>query len=574
MCCCVQRASFSEWRIWKPARARGASLRRSCLPSCARTILPLAAPARRPAMFYLRALMLAAALARLRADYLLTSTWKGAGCGQAGSAAQPAAQSILDVAYSFGCMNLTYPAGFTCTCNSTTTGLPGPCQGSGGGCFQCYRGSLPSGMACQAYSAAKLSSRTACVNETHSVTYFFPTDNCYGFVMEDDTNYHAAPSVALRLTAPLQASGAPACPSYPDATGALFSTSAICLQGPYERPSNADTFSTFFNYGTPAIAGVQFGGIRSQLPAPPLPPAGQSCPTKFSNVDTFDYVQRGPGGGAGGNCYPYLHDTAAPDKPMSISWQCASTMVTYIDGGSPDCNFDKAQLVTQPSASPTAPVFPSSSVSGSPRSSSVTQNLSPSASRSSSATKSAGYSVSAARTPSPSPSAPPVLAYEAPASGAGCVEQYVPQVRGAVQYPAEFMSSSCVLPPAPFKLTPGLIAAIALAFVGTLVIITVGVIAYLQARRALALRKARANSVRTLMHAASAANSPVVVDAMSVVAAPDANALAASAIGKRKAAGAASARQPVVTDNFLPVKVRHAVADMAPPPPPPPPDEL
>ena len=167
-----------------------------------------------------------------------------------------------------------------------------------------------------------------------------------------------------------------------------------------------------------------------------------------------------------------------------------------------------------------------------------------------------------------------MFAYEAPASGNGCIEQYVLQVRGALQYPAEFMSSSCPLPPAPFKLTPGLIAAIALAFVGTLVIITVGIIAYLQARRALALRKARANSVRTLMHAASAASSPVVIDAMSIVAAPDGNALAASAIGKRKAAG--SVRQPaVVTDNFLPVKTRRgAVEDMAPPPPPPPPPDF
>jgi hypothetical protein len=529
-------------------------------------------------MFYLRTLMLAAAflLEKARADYLLTSSWKGAGCGVDSSS--PQSTPILDVAYSFGCMNLTYRAGFTCTCNSTTTGLPGECTGFSSGCFQCFRSDpLPLGMACTPYPAATLSSRTACVNETHSVTYYYPTDNCYGFVLDDDTGYRVTPAAALRLTAPLQASGAPACPAYSDATGAVFSSSAICLQGPYERPPNADTFSTFFNYGTPTVSGFS----RSRQVAPPLPPAGQSCPTKFSNVDTFQYVQRGSGGGTGGGCFPFLHDTASPDKLSSISWGCASTMTTYIDNGSPDCLLDKAALVTQPSASPVPPTS-SATGNGSPFSTPTPRSMSPSnaTSRSSSRTPAASASTGFTRTPTPSPSAPPVLAYEAPASGDGCIQQFVPQVRGALQYPAEFMSSSCVVPPAPFQLTPGLIAAIALAFVGTLVIITIGAIAFLHARRALALRKARANSVRTLMHAASAASSRVVFDEMSVVAAPDANALAASAVGKRKAARS-SRHAAVVTDNVLqPIKVRRGGAtEMAPlppppPPPPPPPEEF
>jgi len=172
-----------------------------------------------------------------------------------------------------------------------------------------------------------------------------------------------------------------------------------------------------------------------------------------------------------------------------------------------------------------------------------------------------------ARTPSPSSSVPAVLAYQAPASGQGCIQQYEPQVRGLLQYPYEFMSSTCTVPTPPFRLTPGLIAAMAFAGVGILTVVAIIVICYLQARRAMALRQARANSVRTLMHAASGAKQPVVIDAMSVVAAPEANVLAAAILAKRaKGAGSAS-RIPLMA----PVQTRGLAAGAAAAAPPPPP---
>ena len=126
-------------------------------------------------------LVLALVASRATADFLLSQTWIGSSCGVptgGGVVATP----VIDVALSFGCQNLTYPAGFTCTCNNAT------CTAFGGSCFQCFggAGNLPAGMVCKAYPASKLSARTDCLNETHSVQYFFPTDNCYGFIEMDD----------------------------------------------------------------------------------------------------------------------------------------------------------------------------------------------------------------------------------------------------------------------------------------------------------------------------------------------------------------------------------------------------
>ena len=358
------------------------------------------------------------------------------------------------------------------------------------------------------------------------------------------------PETATQLAAPL-VNGAPACVPFVGKAG-TFSASAMCKLGSYERPADAQTFSTFFEYGTAAISGgFGNGGARSKAAAPPLPPAGQSCSTKLGSADTYDYVQRGPGAGMNADCYPFLYDTSAPNDTASVSWTCDTTMTTTIDNATPDCNAALAVLITVPSVSSTgtpsraAPSVSATAGGSGSRTASVTRGISHSGTPTASATQSTGYSRSAARTASVTPTRAAVYAYDAPASGEGCVQQFEPIQRGVLQYPYEFMSSTCAVPVPPFKLTTGIIIVIALAAVGALTIIPVAVICYLQARRAVQLRKQRASSVRTLMHAASAAGKPVVIDAMSIVQAPETNVLMA----KRIAAG--SSKQ-LLSASFVP----------------------
>ena len=403
-----------------------------------------------------------------RADYLLSSTFVGSTCGApgasapAGSAATAPATPILNVAWGFGCLNTSSPAGFACT---------GP---GGGPAF----GPGPN-RTCSFYNATTSSTLLRCYNTTHTITYTFPTDNCYGFIDTDD--YYSFDLLPVRHAAD-------GCVPFADGR---FSASAQCLnEGGYILQGH--TYSVFYEYGQAA----GFGSRGVGRPAPALPVESRQCKATSSDVFYYDQVGASPS-----NCWPFLADTTKPANASSITWGCAASMSTVIDNGSPNCNTAAAQGVSSPSSTPLFSASGSLSASGTPLSPSRSASASLGSSRSATASSSASGSVNAqpsvSRSPFPQPPspAPAVLQYYAAADGSSCDRQYEFNVR---QYPYEFLTSHCPYAPAA-ALDGSSIAAIAFAAVGGLTVLLVALIVWLQCRRAIALRQQRVRSVQTLM---------------------------------------------------------------------------
>lgn len=279
-----------------------------------------------------------------------------------------------------------------------------------------------------------------------------------------------------------------------------FSASATCEnEGGYIV--QGETYSIFYEYGTNA-ASFRFG---AQPLVPALPAEGARC--KATTSDTYTYDQVGPGTGPGGNCWPFLLDTTKPDAMSSITWTCGSPqMLTVIDEATPYCNTAAALAITSASATPVLSSSGSRSPSSTPLSPSRSNSASLGTTRSCTPTESSSSTEGfPSRTTTPSnslsPSQRPVLAYASAFDGTSCDRQYELNARA---YPYEFLSAVCPYQaPAP-PLNTFIIAAIAFASLGGITVILILVICYCQMRRAMALRKQRVSSVKTLMNAKNA----------------------------------------------------------------------
>jgi hypothetical protein len=156
-------------------------------------------------------------------------------------------------------------------------------------------------------------------------------------------------------------------------------------------------------------------------------------------------------------CYPFLSRATSADSVSSISWGCDENMTTYIDSSGPSC---QTQLAVSWSATPSPPAVPSAS---------------PAACR--------------FFRPQGAPP-PPVIAYTAPFDGADCVKQQDSDLSSN-----KYTVSECPWSPPPSTaLSPGAIAAISFAVIGSVAIAGFAAICVLQAQRTLNLRKQRAKA--------------------------------------------------------------------------------
>ena len=169
-------------------------------------------------------------------------------------------------------------------------------------------------------------------------------------------------------------------------------------------------------------------------------------------MHTYDQLD----GGASG-CYPFLTRASSTADVSSVSWSCDQKMTTYIDSSGPSC---QTQLAVSWSATPSPPAVPSASPA-------------------------------ACRFFRPLASPPPVIAYPAPYDGSECVKQE----DYGFQNSDEYTVSQCPWSPPPSTaLTPGGIAAVVVAVIGSVAIAGFAAICVLQAQRALDLRKQRAKA--------------------------------------------------------------------------------